>query len=110
MILGSIPGSMIVMGCMQPLKCNEKKRVTVGHLLLFIITHYIILLHSPLLRIVTLSIFTLLIHHYYTLLHWLLLRIFFLQNHFTSLLHHCYIIFTSLLRDCYIIITFTIIT
>ena len=95
MILGSIPGSMIVMGCMQPLKCNEKKRVTVGHLLLFIITHYIILLHSPLLRIVTLSIFTLLIHHYYTLLHWLLLRIFFYKIIYiiiTSLLHYFYII------------------
>ena len=49
--------------------------MTAGPLLLHIIAHYVILLHTPLLRIITLSIFTLLVHHYYTLLHLLLLRI-----------------------------------
>ena len=49
--------------------------MTAGHLFLHIIAHYVILLHTPLLRIITLSIFTLLVHHYYTLLHLLLLRI-----------------------------------
>ena len=73
--------------------------MTAGHLLLHIITHYIILLHPPLLRIITPSIFTLLVHRYNTLLHLLLLRI------LPFIITYYNIIITSFLRHFYSIIT-----
>ena len=48
------------------LKCNKGLRVTVGNLLKHYYTLYYINIFA-LLRIITLSIFTLIIHHYYAL-------------------------------------------
>ena len=56
-------------------KCNKVKSETVRPLLPDIITYYIILLHSPLLRIITFYIFTLFLHCFYALLHSLVLCI-----------------------------------
>ena len=103
-------------------KCNKVKRETVRPLLQDIITYYIILLHSPLLRIITFCIFTLFLHcflrnitfttitYYYKIIitYYYIIITTLLQyyNIFTILL----IIITSSLHHCYIYIIFTIVT
>ena len=82
------------------------------NVLFYIITHYIVILHSSLLPIITVSINTLLLHiitsaiitYYYSFI------ITYYYINITLLLHQYYIFITLLLHHNYIIITFTIIT